>query len=427
VIILHKAFNKLFPNIIVKEAGTYTFINGLSSLFPLLLIPLITRYVDPFDYGVYAVFLVGINLIMPLIGIGIETSSGRKYIDKDTIDFPSYIFSAISLTTILSFVLLLIMYLFSNFLSNYLPISIEWYPHWVIASWSQVIFGLILVINQMRHKPFIFGFWRIGRSTLIYSFFLILIILERSKWENLLNLIFISYTIIAISGLFWLIKKKLIALSISKASVIHIFKYGIPLVPHMLAAAIITATDRIILSNILDEKAVGIYTIGYQSGLVMFIFAQSINRAWTPWFYERLKSKNKEDYLKSTMTLYKISLLFILVGLFLCLSGWIILPYLFGEIYLESVYVFYWIIFAFVVQGLWSLISAYLYYTGETIWISLSSMFASILNIGISILLVTSYGLIGAAQGTFCAYLIALVFLILITLRKAPLPWLLRS
>ena len=111
MIILHKAFNKLFPNIIVKEAGTYTFINGLSSLFPLLLIPLITRYVDPFDYGVYAVFLVGINLIMPLIGIGIETSSGRKYIDKDTIDFPSYIFSAIFLTTILSLVLLLIMYL----------------------------------------------------------------------------------------------------------------------------------------------------------------------------------------------------------------------------------------------------------------------------------------------------------------------------
>jgi len=127
------------------------------------------------------------------------------------------------------------------------------------------------------------------------------------------------------------------------------------------------------------------------------------------------------------MTLYKISLLFILVGLFLCLSGWILLPYLFGGTYLESVYVFYWIIFAFVVQGLWSLISAYLYFTGETIWISLSSMFASILNIGISILLVMSHGLIGAAQGTFCAYLIALVFLILITLRKAPLPWLLRS
>ena len=422
---LNKTLNKIFPNVIIKEAGTYTFINGISSLFPLLLIPLITRYVDPFDYGVYAVFLVGINLIMPLVGIGIETSSGRKYIDKTTMDFPSYIFTAICITTILSLSLLLLMHLMSNLLDNYLPISREWYPQWIIASWSQIIFGLVLVINQMNHKPFNFGLWRIGRNTLIYFSFFILIIIDSSKWDNLLNLVFSSYTLIAAIGLVWLYNKKLINLSLSKTSATHIFKYGLPLIPHMLAAAVITASDRIIISNILDEKAVGIYTIGYQSGLVMFIFSQSINRAWTPWFYERLKKNNNDENLKSILTLYKISLLFIFTGIFLCLLGWMLLPYLFGEIYLESTHVFYWIIFAFVTQGLWSLVSAYLYYTGETIWISLSSMFAATLNIGISIVLVKNYGLIGAAQGTFCAYLIALIFLMLITLKKAPLPWLL--
>ena len=54
-------------------------------------------------------------------------------------------------------------------------------------------------------------------------------------------------------------------------------------------------------------------------------------------------------------------------------------------------------------------------------------MTAAIMNIGISIILVINFGLIGAALGTFIAYLIALIILLIITIKKAPLPWLLNK
>ena len=427
MITLKEILKKIFPDIILREAGIYTIINGIASLFPFLLIPLITRYIEPSDYGIYAIFLVGINLLMPLIGIGSETAAGRKYVDKEKINYPSYISTAITLTIVLSIIVLLTLNFLAPTLNTLLPIPKEWYPKWIAVAWAQTIIGLILVINQMNHKPFHFGIWRIGRALILNLLFLLLIILNLTNWENLLNIVVVTHLSLAFFGIVWLFKIKLINLSFSKIHLVHIIQYGLPLVPHMLAAAIITATDRIILNSFLNERAVGIYTIGYQAGLIMFIVSQSINRAWTPWFYEKLKNNSHIDNINSIKTLYKLILLFIIISFLLCLAGWIFLPFLFGSMYLKSVNVFYWIVIAFLTQGLWSLFSSYLYYTGETIWISLSSMTAAIMNIGISIILVINFGLIGAALGTFIAYLIALIILLIITIKKAPLPWLLNK
>jgi len=412
----------LLSKTLYKESGLYTIINAIASIFPLIALPIITRFVPPSDYGIYAIFLVGVNLLMPLVGIGMETASGRKYIEKEKIDYASYISTAVSLTVILSLVIYFILIFLEPFLSNYIPITRDWFIAWICVAWAQTISGLVLVIQQMGHKPLGFGLWRIGRSFIINGLLIIFILASYSSWQNLITVSVISNGIICILSIFWLRHKQLIKIRFSITHLKNLLSYGGALIPHMLAAAIITATDRIILVNLINESAAGLYTVGYQAGQIMFLFSQSVNRAWTPWLYSKLNEKTESASREASINYLNLSLVFFLVGLVFCVIGFIALPWLFGNIYESAIGVFLWIVIAFFAQALWSITSSYLYFSGDTIWISASSIGAAILNIGLSYILVTMNGLIGAAQGTCLAYSLAFLIITIVAYKKSISP-----
>lgn len=420
-------FSRISNLPLLRDAGLYVLVNGIASLFPLLALPVITRVVSPTDYGIYAVFLVGVNLLMPLVGLGMETAAGRKYVDKDSFDYPGYIATSLGLTVALALLAYGLLITLAPTLTKVVPIPTSWFWAWISVAWSQTIFGLILVLHQMANRPAGFGTWRIGRAFVLNGLLLTFVLLGLSGWTDLITVLILAHGGGAVAGLIWLWRRQLIGRDARTLHLQHIVKYGAPLVPHMIGAALVTATDRILLVNLLDEAAAGIYTVGYQVGQVMFLFAQSITRAWTPWFYEKLKDGSAVALRTSITTGYMVALLFIIAGVGFAGVGWFALPLIFGDVYSASSQVFVWIVAAFVVQGLWSLTASYLYYSEDTAWISASSVGAALLNVGFTYLLIQSNGIVGAAQGTFSAYAIGMLVVIVVTVRRAPLPWTLKS
>lgn len=419
-------FSRITAIPLLRDAGLYVLINGVASLFPLIVLPVLTRVVSPADYGVYAIFLVGVNLLMPLIGLGMETAAGRKYVDKDSFDYPGYIATSLCLTVVLAVLVYGILIGIAPALTRVTPIPTSWFWAWIGVAWSQTIVGLVLVLHQMANRPAGFGAWRIGRAFVLNGLLLIFVLLGLSDWSELVTALVLAHGAAALAGLIWLWRGRLIGRGTSALHLRHVVRYGAPLVPHMIGAALVTATDRVLLVNLIDEAAAGIYTVGYQVGQVMFLFAQSVTRAWTPWFYGKLKD-GSDTALRSAMTTgYMISLLFVIAGIGFAGVGWFALPWLFGDIYAASSLVFIWIVAAFVAQGLWSLTASYLYYSEDTAWISASSAGAAVLNVGFTYMLIQSNGLVGAAQGTFAAYATGLFFIVIMTARQAPLPWTLK-
>lgn len=409
------------------EAGLYVVINGVAALFPLLVIPIITRTVTPADYGVYAIFLVGINLLMPLVGLGFETATGRRYIDKSETDYAAYITTGLCLTGCLAGLVYGVMLSLAPTLASTIPVTSNWFWAWVVVAWAQTIFGLILVLNQMAKRPAQFGIWRIGRAFVLNGLLLVFVLSGLAGWEDLISVLLIANGGFALAGLVWLWHRDLVALRVNRQHLAHIVRYGAPLVPHMIGAALVTATDRILLVNLIDEAAAGVYTIGYQVGQAMFLLSQSVNRAWTPWFYGRMKEGTNQAQLHAVKAGYSVALIYVAAGLGFATVGWFALPWIFGDTYIAATPVFVWIVAAFVAQGLWSLSASYLYFSEDTAWVSLSSVGAAVLNVGLTYVLIQTNGLIGAAQGTFIAYTLGFIAVTLVTVRKAPLPWLMRS
>ncbi len=412
---------------LVSDAGVYVLINGLASLFPLLVIPVITRTVTPEDYGIYALFLVGVNLLMPLVGLGMETASGRRYVDRGETDYPAYIATGLFLTVILAILVFIALRTLAPTLTMVVPVPGSWFWAWILVAWAQTIVGLVLVLNQMANHPVRFGVWRIGRALVLNGLLLVFVLSGLAGWEDLITVLIISHGGVAGVGLLWLWRQHLLALRVGKDHLSHIVRYGAPLVPHMIGAALVTATDRILLVNLIDEAAAGIYTIGYQVGQVMFLMSQSVNRAWTPWFYERLKDGSANALLTATKAGYTVAGVYLASGVGFAVVGWFALPWIFGDVYAASTPVFVWIVAAFVAQGLWALTASYLYYSEATGWISISSAGVALFNVGLTYVLIQTNGLIGAAQATFIAYALGFAAIATVTARRAPLPWRLRQ
>lgn len=424
---MNSLIDKVKTTPLLRDAGLYVLINGFASLFPLIVLPVVTRTVSPTDYGIYAIFLVGVNLLMPLVGLGMETAAGRKYVDKDNFDYPGYIATSLGLTVFLAILAYAILIGIAPSLTESVPIPASWFWAWIGVAWSQTVVGLVLIIHQMANRPVGFGAWRIGRAFVLNGLLLAFVLFGLSDWPDLVTVLVLAHGIVALGGLVWLWRHGLIGRGVTIGHLKHVVRYGAPLVPHMIGAALVTATDRILLVNIIDEAAAGIYTVGYQVGQVMFLFAQSVTRAWTPWFYAKLKDGSAAELRSATTAGYTIALLFIVAGLGFASIGWFALPWLFGDVYAASSFVFVWIVAAFVAHGLWSLTASYLYYSEDTIWVSASSTGAAILNVGFTYLLIQANGLVGAAQGTCAAYTTGFLCVAIVTARRAPLPWTLRT
>ena len=408
---------------LIKNISIYLLINAFASLFPFLILPFITRLVLPADYGVYAIFLVGINILMPIIGIGMETAIGRRFIDKDKIDFMSYISTALLLSAVLSLIAFTLLKYLGNSIEHIIPVPETWFWVWVLTAWSQNIISLVLVLNQMRNKPLEYGKWRISRAICLNALLIGTILLGFSSWTNLITVVLCTNIILALASIFWLSRHGFLFGKISSIHLSDILRYGGPLVPHMIGAAVVTATDRILLTNLISDSATGIYTVGYQAGLAMFLFGQSVTKAWTPWCYNKLEEGTADAFTSVVRVGYIILVIYILAGAALITVGWFVLPIIFGSTYETSIPVFAFIVAAFTAHGLWSLSSSYLYYSGDTILISFSSIGAAILNIGFSYVLISVNGIVGAAQGTLTAYAISFIIVTIIVIKKSPLTW----
>ena len=409
---------------LLRHVGLYITFNGLAAIFPLIALPVLTRQVSPNNYGVYGIFLVGVVLLMPLISAGIETAVARRFVDRAETDFRAYVSTAVILTLGLSIVALIILNVFQSQLTKMIPIPVSWYSIWIIVAWGQVVSGLVLGLLQMEQRPVAYGFWRVGRALLLNAALLAFVMLGHKTWQGLVAAQFVAHSIFALYGLVWLVRSGYLGIKWHEKELRPLLRYSLPLVPHMMSAAIIAGTDRLLLTNLMNEAAAGIYTVGYQVAQIMFLISMSINRAWTPWFYSKMKEGSALSKRRAVITGYGMAAILLCVGSGLGAVGWIVLPLLVGPSYATATLVFIWIVAAFTAHGLFSLASSYIFFVGRTEWISLATGIVTISNIGLTYWLIGLNGLVGAAQATFLAYVLAFIFCLILTIRLSELPWL---
>jgi len=117
---------------------------------------------------------------------------------------------------------------------------------------------------------------------------------------------------------------------------IYAIKFNLPLIPHYLSMYVLSSSDRIMITKLVDSTSTAIYSVAYTVGMIINIVWQSIEASLSPWIYEKLADGETEAVRRLTAD---IVLLFGAMCLFCTLFApeiiWILAP----SIYYSGIYV----------------------------------------------------------------------------------------
>ncbi len=174
-----------------------------------------------------------------------------------------------------------------------------------------------------------------------------------------------------------------------------------------LAAALYMKIDQVMIKEIMNEKAVGLYSVSVKLSSIWLFVTVAITQSVFPYLVE-IRKENRKLFLKKLQLLYNLLMkIAIVVSIVTTIYADFIITTLFGNEYNESssiLTLYIWsIVFVFMSNGSWS------YYLNENLekFSTFRLVFGAMINIVLNIYFIKLYGLKGAAYATLISYSIS--------------------
>ena len=410
-----------------KGTSIYLLSNIINLIIPFLLLPILTRYLTPAEYGQMAMFLMVVSGFSAFVGLSVHGASSRKYFDfqNDKLVLSEFNASCLQILTISALCFLFFVNVFRDELVSYLNIPERWLYSAIFISYAFFIIELRLSQWQIRNKAKEYGLLQVTRSLLNMLLSLILVIMMFKGVEGRIEAMTITAFMFSTISLYLLYKDKLVVFKSWNLSYIkEALAFGVPLIPHIVGAFLLISIDRFFINKELGLEKTGIFMIALQFSLVLSVFFDSINKAYVPWLFERLKRDDETEKRQIVrMTYLYFILVFALAGL-----AFIIGPYfvvlIAGDNYKESGEIIGWLCLGQCIRGLYLMVTNYIFYSKKTSILSFITITTGTFNIIFLIFLLKEYGLRGAGYASVLSMTILFLSTWYFANRSHPMPWL---
>ena len=420
--ILLKKISNLLRSKLFKSGGIYTVASIIEKAIPFLLLPILTRYLSAEDYGIVSMFTVLVGLAMPMVGYNGYSGVLRNYF-KDDIDIPVYIGNILYILFASSVLAGIGIYLFSEFIATYSKFPKDWLGIVLLVAVGQFSINIILVNWQAQNKAIQYGAFKILLTLLNLGLAILLIVGMGYGWEGRVIGQFVAFSLFGILAIGILWHKGLIKFQIAYGYIKHALSYGVPLIPHVLSGFMITMIDRVFITNMVGISETGIYTVGYEIGMIISVLASSFNKAWTPWLFEKLNHINEEIKRKIVQFTYGYFILILCMSLVLSFMAPWFMKFFVGEDFLGAASYVPWIAIAYAFQGMYLMVTNYIFYEEKTQLLAWMTFIAAGANIVLNYFLINAFGAIGAAQATFITFVLKFIIIWIMSSIVYPMPW----
>jgi len=290
----------------------------LASILPFFLLPILTRVLTSEQYGQIAMFQLLMSVIGCFIGLSLNTYSEVRYTSDNKNNYLNLQFNTLLMYISSSLFLLSILLLTKNYIATLFKIEVAYVYLAYLGAF--LFFPVVYLLGQFQIRQLAkkYGWIQLSLAFFGVVFSLIFVVLLPFGVLGRISAIVLSYFLcffIAIIIL-WkqVLKPNLVSLRFDFNEWRAAFKYGVPLIPHLLGGVLISSGERIITVNLLGTDAVALTVVSLQFVSVITIVGQSMNQAYIPWLYgklNKLDSSNKESI--GRMVLYSILVIFSLI------------------------------------------------------------------------------------------------------------------
>lgn len=413
----------IYKSSLFQSAGVYTFANIISTSIPFLLLPILTRYLTPVDYGMVAMLQVLVSLIRPFVGFSVNGAIAIKFFKKVDINFPKYVSSCFVIVISATILMSVLLTIFRIPVSQISQFPVDWL--WIVSLMclGEFACSVLLVILQSSDQPKIYGLIQISQVVINIIFTLILVVIFELKWQGRVIAQGISLGLVALFSIKMLYSQKWIVLKYDEYYIKDALKFCIPLIPHTLAAVVMVMVSRIIIADSLGLGDAGIYVVAAQLAGVIDLLVGSFNQAYATWLYSKLAKPNYEMKIKIVKFTYAY-----MVGILLCTIAFanlmpLLLQYIIGKDFFNVGRIMGWIALGSAFSGMYLMVAHYIFFVEKTAFLVRVTVLTSILQIVLTYFGVQYLGIIGAAYATAFSYFIKFVFTWMLSCKVYSMPW----
>ncbi len=403
-----------------KDVGFIGTVQVLTSLGTFFLLPIITKTLGTYDYGLWAQINITVSLISPLALMGLSMGFVRFLSSEtETRIIREAVYSILFFVTVSGLLASFLLYTFAEPLATFGFKDPE-ATYFVKAGSFLILLNLIESISLFYFRVFR-QIKKFSYLTLFETFgklFFILILLKMGY-----GLLGVIAATLVVQGSIFLIALVIIISQIG--FVIPRFTYikdylqfSLPLTPTALIRWITESSDRYLVTYFLGLRSVGVYSAACSIGNLIQLFVSPLQLILLPEL-SKLFDENKMDEVRIYMShslryflLISIPAVFglsalakPLLGILTTedfLSGWVVIPI---------------IAFSGLLAGIFQIFVNTMFLVKQTKTTTYINIIAAASNVLINILLIPTIGIVGASLSTLFSYFLMAVLCMHISLK----------
>lgn len=391
---------------LTKGALIYGIGSTLHRFIGLLLLPLFTRVLTPNDYGIVALIaLIGIAM-SGLLTLGTGNSMGLLYFKQEDLSKrPTIIWTTVVLMALNGLLWHFLLWLIAPIVSELVFQTAE-YANLIrlafLGSVLVVITGPWLAFLRMEELAKKYVLITVGGGLLTTAISVLLVLYLRWGVFGLLLSGTLGSAIML--GVTWLVVGRKIGYKLDSNLFLPLVRIGFPSIFGLFAFLIIDYADRQMIERMLGLCELGIYSVGYSFGMVMMVAMTAFATAWSPFFMSYVNKQDEARKVFAHVLTYYVLGFGSLVVFFFLVARPITLLMTASDFHVAWVVVGL-VAAAYALKGCYLILLPGIYFASKLKWQSIIEWVAAIMNIGLNILLIPIYGILGAAIATFISYL----------------------
>jgi len=427
-----KTHKKLFERAIIpmkflKQLSLYTFVGFIGAGINFFLLPYLSHFIRPGEYGILAMITSFVTIIVPLISLvafGLINVEFFKIRDKT--EFASLFSSILIIPVIPTIIFLVLTCLIPGKLATLFEIPGNkeyWIPIAVLIAFFSINMEILLGLAITQQKSLHYAFFFIGKTLIDVGLTVLFVTSMRLNWEGRLMSLGITNIIFFIVSLFYFRKQKLITRNVQWKYVRAGIFFGLPLILHTIGKFVINQSDRIFIAKMVSLDEAGIYNIGYQVGMAQMLLVNAAGNFFGPFLYERLSNLTKNSEREIVKYSYIIMALLFLFLLVLTFASPYFFSWLIDKDYSKGAAYVFWIGLSYFFWGVYIIFSSFIFYKAKTNFLGYLAIFNVVVNIALNYLLIPKFGGLGAAYATCISFFFIAIIVIWRSVRLYKLPW----
>lgn len=408
---------------LIKNSSIYLGSSILNKSIPFLLLPILTEYLSTEEFGILSIFQLFITFYSAFIGMAIHTNISKNFYtySKDKLAILiGNILIILCITTLIFFVPTLIGSFFSD---SFFSVPSQWVNVIPFISFMFMMNTINLTILRNEENSALFGVFEVTNTIVNMGVSILLLIVYKLGWESRAYGIVLAYFLFFIISLIYMKRHNYLSLKYEPLEIKNILNISLPLIPHAVGGIIISLSDRFFIEKMIGIDMVGIYSVGYMFGMIIFIFSDAFIKAWSPWFYKKLAKPS----IIVKKKIVKYSYLYI-IGLFAIAFLLSIISKLLIDIFIDEKFngaeqFIFWISMGYAIHGVYKIFFPYLVHINKTSFLGYSTMLTAIINLLLNYTMINNYGAIGATYATAISFSISTALVFWYQNKEFEMPW----